>query len=54
MFSIQESGLEPGEEIVFTVNDYWDGPLKGIANFQGKPHFYERIVDSPSDDYADM
>ena len=35
--------LEPGNEIVFTVTDYYDGPLNGIANFQSKPHFYERI-----------
>jgi len=55
MISIQESeDLEPGNEIVFTVTDYWDGPLNGIANFLGKPHFYERIFDSASDDYSDM
>ena len=46
--------LAPGNETVFTVNDYYDGPLKGIANFQGKPHFYECIFDSASDDYSDM
>jgi hypothetical protein len=46
--------LAPGNETVFTVNDYYDGPLKGIANFQGKPHFYERIFDAASDDYSDM
>lgn len=46
--------LAPGNETVFTVNDYYDGPLKGIANFQGKPHFYERIFDSANDDYSDM
>jgi hypothetical protein len=45
---------EPGNEIVFTVTDYHDGPLDGIANFQGKPHFYERIFDSAIDDYSDM
>lgn len=50
----KSEGLAPGNETVFTVNDYYDGPLKGIANFQGKPHFYERIFDSASDDYSDM
>ena len=55
MISIQESeDLEPGNEIVFTVTDYYDGPLNGIANFLGKPHFYERIFDSTRDDYSDM
>jgi hypothetical protein len=53
------SGQKPqdpaqGNEIVFTVNDYYDGPLKGIANFQDKPHFYERIFDSATDDYLDL
>ena len=55
MISIQESeDLVPGNEIVFTVTDYYDGPLNGIANFLGKPHFYERIFDSARDDYSDM
>lgn len=55
MISIQKSeDLEPGHEIVFTVTDYCDGPLNGIANFQGKPRFYERIFDAAQDDYSDM
>jgi hypothetical protein len=55
MSSIQESeSLVPGNEIVFTITDYWDGPLNGIANFQGNPHFYERIFDSSIDDYSDV
>jgi hypothetical protein len=55
MSSSQES-QDPasGNEMVFTVDDYYDGPLKGIANFQGKPHFYERIFDSATDDYSDI
>jgi uncharacterized protein (DUF2235 family) len=34
---------KPGFEDVFTVADYYDGPLTGVANFMGRPHFYERI-----------
>jgi hypothetical protein len=41
-------------EIAFTITDYYDGPLNGIANFLGKPHFYERIFDAAQDDYSDM
>ncbi len=26
---------------VHTVNDYWDHPRRGVADFQGKPHIYE-------------
>jgi len=55
MISIQKSEhLEPGNEIVFTVTDYYDGPLNGISNFRGQPHFYERVFDSAQDDYSDM
>jgi hypothetical protein len=55
MVSIQNfEDLESGNEIVFTVTDYWDGPLIGIANFQGKPHFYECIFDVAQDDYSDL
>jgi hypothetical protein len=34
---------KPGFEEVFTVTDYYDGPLTGVANFRGHPYFYERI-----------
>ena len=41
-------------ETVFTVTDYWDGPRKGIANYQGAPHLYECIFDTTEDDYSDL
>lgn len=28
-------------EPVFTLNEWYDGPRKGIACYQGKPHLYE-------------
>lgn len=28
-------------EIVYTVTDWYDGPRRGIANYQGKPHLFE-------------
>jgi hypothetical protein len=33
--------LEPGFERVHTVPDYWDGPRRGVAHFEGRPHLYE-------------
>ncbi len=45
--------LQPGYEEVFTVTDYYDGPRKGIANFNGRPHFYECIFDEVRDEYSD-
>lgn len=43
----------PSNDTVFTVTEYYDGPVNGIANFQGEPHFYERMFDSASDSYSD-
>lgn len=41
---------EPVYERVFTMTDYYDGPRRGIADFEGRPHFY----DSEWDDLDDM
>jgi hypothetical protein len=43
----------PGLEEGFTVTDYYDGPRQGIANFRGKPHFYDCIFDEVRQDYSD-
>lgn len=43
---------DDGFERVYTMNDYWDGPLTGIADFRGQPHVYDRPFDEPSDDYV--
>jgi hypothetical protein len=44
---------KPGYDVVFTVNDYHDGPLRGVANFHGVPHFYERVFDDRTDQYSE-
>ena len=28
-------------EILYTTTDYYDGPRRGVTDFNGKPHFYE-------------
>lgn len=38
-------------EIVHTVWDYFDGPLSGIANFNGKPHYFTAVFVEAIDDY---
>jgi hypothetical protein len=38
--------------MVHTMTDYYDGPRKGIADFQGRPHLYESQWDHVVDDYA--
>jgi len=45
--------LKPGYEEVFTVMDYYDGPRRGIANFNGKPHFYDCVLDESRQNYSD-
>lgn len=55
MDSIRKSEyLERGDETVFTVTDYYDGPRRGIANYQGTPHFYECTFDLANDEYSDL
>ena len=29
------------KEPVYTITDWYDGPCRGIANFNGQPHYYE-------------
>lgn len=43
--------LEPGYERVHTVTDYYDGPRKGIADFEGRPHLYESEWDDTGDEW---
>jgi hypothetical protein len=51
---VTEAELKPGYEEVFRVVDYYDGPRKGVANFRGKPHFYDCIFDEARDEYSDL
>jgi hypothetical protein len=46
--------LKPGYETVFTVTDYYDGPRQGIANFLGRPHFYECVFDKANENYSEL
>lgn len=34
------------------MTDYYDGPRKGIADFEGRPHLYESEWDDNGDDWA--
>ncbi len=44
--------LERGYERVHTMTDYYDGPRKGIADFEGRPYLYESEWDELVDEYA--
>jgi hypothetical protein len=41
-------------ERVFTITDYYDGPLRGIANFRGRPHAFVRMFDYQQDEYSNI
>jgi hypothetical protein len=37
-------------ETVYTVDDYYDGPRGGVADFDGRPHYYQSLFfDEPLD-----
>ncbi len=38
---------------VLTVNEYYDGPRLGIAEFNGDPHVYQAEHDHNTEDYGD-
>jgi hypothetical protein len=40
-------------DIVYTVDDYWDGPREGVATFRGEPHAYRCVFDDARDDWSD-
>ena len=40
-------------ELVYTVDNFYDGPRSGIADYRGKPHRYDCQFDEDSDDWTD-
>lgn len=38
-------------ECVYTMTEWYDGPRRGIADFEGKPHLYEADSDDGSEEY---
>jgi hypothetical protein len=44
--------LKAGYERVHTVTDFYDGPRRGIADFEGRPHLYECEWDDAANNYA--
>ena len=40
-------------ERVHTVNDFYDGPRLGVADYLGKPHIYQSEFSEAEDDYND-
>lgn len=40
-------------ERVYTMTDYYDGPRRGIADFDGRPHLYTSHFEDMLDGYSD-
>jgi|ERR1700674_1772551 len=43
-----------GCELVFKLEEFYFGPRKGVANYLGQPHYYDRIFDQDEHDYSDL
>ncbi|MDQ3366294.1 MAG: hypothetical protein M3680_12790 [Myxococcota bacterium] len=41
-------------ERVYTMTDYYDGPRRGIASFDGRPHAYASVFDHVKDGDAEI
>jgi hypothetical protein len=41
-------------ERVYTVNDFYDHPRLGVADFEGKPHIYEAEFSEIQDEYSGL
>lgn len=37
---------------IYTIDEYYDGPVSGVADANGQPHYYECIFDEDSDEYS--
>ncbi|MEN3950720.1 hypothetical protein [Iodidimonas sp. SYSU 1G8] len=42
------------DDRVLTIDDYFDQPLKGVAEYRGRPHYYNRQFDRETDAYLDV
>jgi hypothetical protein len=45
---------EVGYETVYTIDDWYDGARAGIADLEGKPHYYECRWDDAQDDWSEI
>jgi hypothetical protein len=50
----QNDTLPSGYEVVHTVTDYWDGPREGVANYEGRPHYYKCLFDEQADEWSSI
>jgi hypothetical protein len=39
-------------ETVYAIFDAYDGPIEGVADYQGIPHYFWRVFDKTNDDWT--
>ena len=39
-------------EVVHTMTDWYDGPVRGVADYRGRPHLYEAEWDDVRDEFG--
>jgi hypothetical protein len=39
---------------VYVESEWYDGPVRGVADLGNQPHYFERLWDERSDDYAEV
>ncbi|GAA1000669.1 hypothetical protein GCM10009555_104030 [Acrocarpospora macrocephala] len=49
----EEDLLRDGFERVHIELDWWDGPREGLADVDGKVHYFQAVWDDDQDDYGD-
>jgi hypothetical protein len=37
---------------IYTINDYYDGPERGVADLQGTPRIYQKLFSKEDDEYT--
>jgi hypothetical protein len=37
---------------IYTISDYYDGPIQGIASVNSEPHIYQCIFDEKAEEYS--
>lgn len=50
MITLEENHLSLEE--VHMIQDYWDQPREGVADYNGLPHYYKCIFDEEKDEWS--
>lgn len=42
------------QDIVYTIEEFWDCPREGVAEYQGKAVYYNCLFDEEADDWSEV